>query len=165
VPGEQDLPAIERRNVDPDIVRWFGPAEQSARELFELNRTRWTQGIGATFSVCDPNHSNHACVGHVWVQLDPADSDRGGVGYWLLPEARGKGLATRSVRLVSRWALEELGMARLAVTTETSNDRSQQVAKRSGFTREGVLRSYTEIGGQRVDCVVFSLVPADLGSG
>ena len=158
MPSEQDLPAIEHRIVDPDIVRWVGPSKHSARELLELNRTRWTGGTAATFSVCDPNA---ACLGHVWV--DVADSHRGSVGYWLLPEARGRGFATRSVQLISRWALEDLGMARLSVLIEPSNDRSQRVAKRSGFVKEGILRSYEEMGGRRVDCVVFSLVRADLG--
>ena len=162
VPSEQDLPAIERRIVDPDVIRWMGTSEHPARELLELNRTRWTRGTRATFSVCDPND---ACLGHVWVEVDLADSHRGSVGYWLLPEARGKGFATRSVQLVSGWALGELGMARLSVSIEPSNDRSQRVAKRSGFVKEGVLRSYEEIGGRRVDCVVFSLIPADLGWG
>jgi hypothetical protein len=37
VPSEQDLPAIERRIVDPDIVRWVGPYEHPARGLLELN--------------------------------------------------------------------------------------------------------------------------------
>jgi RimJ/RimL family protein N-acetyltransferase len=160
VPSEQDLPAIERRIVDPDIVRWMGPSEHPARELLERNRTRWTGGTRATFSVCD---RNDACRGHVWVEVDLADPHRGSVGYWLLPEARGKGFATRSVRLVCRWAFGELGMARLSLTAQPSNDRSRGVAERSGFVKEGVLRSYEEIGGRRVDCVVFSLVPADLG--
>jgi ribosomal-protein-alanine N-acetyltransferase len=95
--------------------------------------------------------------------VDPADAHRGSVGYWLLPEARGKGFATRSVQLVSRWALVELGMARLSLTAEPSNTRSRRVAERSGFVKEGLLRSYEEIGGRRVDCDVFSLIPADLG--
>ena len=99
------------------------------------------------------------------MDVDLADSHRGSVGYWLLPEARGKGFATRSVQLISRWTLGDLGMARLSVLTQPSNDRSQRVAKRSGFVKEGILRSYEEIGGRRVDCVVFSLVPADLGWG
>lgn len=162
VPSEQDLPAIERRIVDPDVVRWVGPSEHSARELLELNLSRWTGGTAATFSVCDPND---ACLGRVWVEVDLVDSHRGSVGYWLLAEARGKGFATRSVQLVSRWALGELRMARLSLTTEPSNDRSLRVAKQSGFVKEGVLRSYAENGGGRVDSVVFSLVPADLGWG
>ena len=160
VPGEQDLPAIARGIVDPDVVRWFGPPDHSAHELLELNRTRWNRGTGATFSICD---WNDACKGHVWVNL--ADSRRGSVGYWLLPEARGKGFATRSVQLVSRWALGGVGLARLSVLIEPLNDRSQRVAVGNRFVKEGVLRSYAEVGGRRVDNVVFSLLPADIGSG
>jgi len=159
-PGEQDLPAIKRGIADPDVVRWFGLPEHSAHELLEVNRTRWNRGTGATFSICD---QNDACQGHVWVNL--ADSRRGSVGYWLLPEARGKGFATRSVQLVSRWALGELGLARLSLFIEPSNGRSKRVAERSGFVEEGVLRSYAEVDGRRVDNVVLSLVAADIGSG
>jgi RimJ/RimL family protein N-acetyltransferase len=139
------------------VVRWIGPSD-SARQTLELNRSRWSQGTGATFSIFDPEDD---CVGHVWVNL--TGSRGGGVGYWLLQEGRGKGLATRSVWLISRWALRELELSRLSLTTEPSNERSQRVAERSGFVREGVLRSYAEIAGRRVDCVVFSLLPADLG--
>jgi RimJ/RimL family protein N-acetyltransferase len=158
-PSERDLPAIEQGIADPEVVRWIGPSEDSARQTLELNRSRWTEGTGATFSICDPKDD---CVGHVWVNL--AGSRAGEVGYWLLPEARGKGLATRSVRLISRWALRELELSRLALLTEPSNERSQRVAERSGFVMEGVLRSYKEIAGRRIDCVVFSLLPADVGS-
>jgi ribosomal-protein-alanine N-acetyltransferase len=51
---------------------------------------------------------------------------------------------------------------RLALFTEPSNRRSQRVAERSGFHREGVLRSYTEIDGRSVDNVAYSLLPSDL---
>jgi ribosomal-protein-alanine N-acetyltransferase len=159
LPDESDLPAIEQRITDPEVVRWFGPSEHSARQNLELNRSRWAEGTCGTFSICNPKLD---CVGHVWVEL--AGSGRGEVGYWLLPEARGRGLATRSVRLISRWALRELGLARLSLFTEPSNERSQRVAERSGFVREGVLRSYSEVGGRRVDNVVFSMLPTDLGS-
>jgi RimJ/RimL family protein N-acetyltransferase len=157
-PNEGDLPAIEHRIADPEVLRWVGPVEYSARQILELNRSRWAEGTCATFSISDPKDD---CGGHVWVELQ--GSGRGSVGYWLLPEARGKGLATRSVRLISRWALRELQLSRLSLITETSNERSQRVAERSGYVREGVLRSYGELAGRRVDCVVFSLLPADVG--
>jgi RimJ/RimL family protein N-acetyltransferase len=87
---------------------------------------------------------------------------RGEVGYWLAPWARGRGAATHAVRLLSRWALNELGLARLALLTDTDNRASQRVAERSGFSREGVLRSFEERKGRRYDLVVFSLLPGDL---
>jgi [ribosomal protein S5]-alanine N-acetyltransferase len=155
-PRETDLPAIERGITDPEVVRWIGPSD-SARETLELNRSGWTGGTGATFSICDPTDE---CVGHVWVNLE--GSRQAEVGYWLLPEARGKGLATRALRLISRWALEELNVARLSLMAEPANELSQRVAERSGFVREGVLRSYKEMAGRRIDCVVFSLLPSDV---
>jgi RimJ/RimL family protein N-acetyltransferase len=139
------------------VIRAFGRPTKPAQELLEVNRRRWDDATAATFAICD---ATDECMGHVFVNLSAAG--RGSVGYWLLPEARGKGLATRAVRLVATWALRDLGLARLALMTEPSNDASQCVAERSGFRREGVLRSYAEIDGRRIDYVVFSLLPSDL---
>lgn len=156
-PAKRDLAAIDRGIRDPEVVRSFGRPTLSAEELLELNRRRWNEGVAATFAICD---ASDLCVGHVFVNL--ADARRASVGYWLLPEARRKGLASAAVRLVSGWALRDLALARLALLTEPSNRASQRVAERSGFQREGVLRSYAEIDGRRVDYVSFSLLPSDL---
>jgi RimJ/RimL family protein N-acetyltransferase len=157
-PDERDLHAIEQGITDPDVVRWIGPSEDTAHQTLERNRSLWNEGTGATFSICHPDAH---CVGHIWINI--VGSRHAEVGYWLLPDARRQGLATRSVRLISRWALRDLQLARLSLMTEPDNDRSQRVAERSGFVREGVLRSYKEMAGRRVDCVVFSLLPADPG--
>ena len=159
-PDERDLPAIERGIDDPDVVRAFGRPTLSARQLLELNRRRWAEGTGATFAICD---AADECLGHVFVNITGAA--RGNVGYWLLPEARGKGLATRAVRLISWWALRDLGLARVGLSTELSNHESQRVAERSGFQKEGILRSFNEIDGRRSDCVIFSLLPSDIEPG
>ena len=78
------------------------------------------------------------------------------------PSARGRGLATAALRLVSRWALRDLGVARVQLTTHLDNAASQRAAERAGFQREGVLRSWEELRGRRVDLVMYSLVAADL---
>jgi RimJ/RimL family protein N-acetyltransferase len=158
-PTEQDLPAIERGIWDPEVVRWFGRPEIDGAAVLEVNRTRWREGTRATFSICDPTG---ACLGHVRVSL--GREGRGVVGYWLLPEARGMGLATRSVRLVSMWALVHVGLARLELYAEPENLASLSVAERSGFRREALLRSHGVVDGRRVDHVLFSLLPSDLGN-
>lgn len=156
-PEERDLAAIERGIADPDVIRAFGRPTLTAEQLLERNRRGWDEGAGATFAIC---HAADDCIGHVWVNL--GDARRGSVGYWLLPEARGKGLAARAVRLLARWALRDLGLARLGLSAEPWNLQSQRVAERAGFRREGILRAYGEIDGRRVDYVSFSLVPSDL---
>jgi hypothetical protein len=103
------------------VIRGFGRSTLAAKEALELNRSRWAHGDAATFAISD---TNGQCIGHVFVNL--GTSRRATVVYWLLPEARGRGLATRAVRLTSRWALRDLGLARLGLFTEPSNDRSQR---------------------------------------
>jgi RimJ/RimL family protein N-acetyltransferase len=159
-PDERDLSAIERGLRDPGVIHGFGSSTLAAKEVLELNRRRWAHGDAATFAICD---TADRCIGHVFVNL--TTSGRAGIGYWLLPEARGKGLATRAVRLASRWALSDLELPRLGLFAEPSNVHSQRVAERAGFHREGVLRSWAEIDGRRVDYVAFSLLPDDLEDG
>ncbi|WP_433491305.1 GNAT family N-acetyltransferase [Nocardia grenadensis] len=89
---------------------------------------------------------------------------RAAVGYWLAGHARGRGSATRTVRLLARWAFDDLSVARLELTCGPDNLASQQVAERSGFTREGLLRSHLPFKGGRRDSVLFSLLPTDPGS-
>ena len=159
-PEERDLVAIERGIHDPDVIRAFGRPTLAAEQVLQLNRDRRDRGTAATFAICD---DSDRCLGHVFINLAP--QGRATVGYWLLPEARGKGLATRALRLVSHWALHELGLARVGLLTEPSNEASLRVAKRSGFQREGLLRSYGETDGRRVDYVCFSLLEGDIAAG
>ncbi|HEY8217748.1 MAG TPA: GNAT family protein, partial [Acidimicrobiia bacterium] len=86
------------------------------------------------------------------------------IGYWVAKEARGHGVATRIVRLTSRWAVCDLGVQRLELMTHVENVASQRVAEATGFVREGVLRSYVTLGCGISDVVMFSLLPGDLGA-
>jgi len=155
-PDERDLTAIDLGIHDPDVVRWFGQPDSSAMEVLILNRRRWADG-SPTFAICE---TDGACVGHVWVNVRTDDSSSGSVGYWLLPMARGRGLATRAVRLISSWAVSDLGIKRLRLVTEPANERSQHVAERSGFQRIGILADDAEIDGRSIDHILYEL-PAD----
>ena len=81
---------------------------------------------------------------------------RAEVGYWIAPEARRQGHATRAVRLICGWGTAALGLERIALLAAVGNTASQQVAARAGFQREAVLRSCMEFKGVRHDMVAFS---------
>jgi RimJ/RimL family protein N-acetyltransferase len=83
------------------------------------------------------------------------------LGYWVKAGARGRGVATRAVVLVARFAFDELGAARVQLVTEPDNVASQRVAEKAGFIREGTLRSFLSFKGRRRDAVMFSLLPGE----
>jgi ribosomal-protein-alanine N-acetyltransferase len=86
---------------------------------------------------------------------------RAEIGYWVRAEARGRGLATRALVLVSRWGFDR-GFRRLQLHADVANAASHRVAEKAGFVREGVLRSWIEHGGSERDHVLFSLLRRDL---
>jgi RimJ/RimL family protein N-acetyltransferase len=88
----------------------------------------------------------------------------GHIGYWVVADARGRGICTAALRTLSRWAIEDLALGRLELVTDPANVGSQRVAEKAGFRREGVLRSHLlHRDGRRRDSVLFSLLPDELG--
>ena len=154
---KRDVGLVERAASDPEIRRRFGLSRDRPSEYLARFRDAARGGSAAAFVICDVGGES---FGVVTVEL--GNAGKGQVGYWLLPEGRGEGRATRAVRLTARWALSQPGVARLELSTDPENTASQRVAERSGFRREGVLRSYHEVGGRREDAVFFSLLPGEL---
>jgi RimJ/RimL family protein N-acetyltransferase len=148
---------------DPDVARFTRVpepySEADARAWIDAQPARLEAGEGVTFAI---TAGGGPPVGSVGLRIDPDDRDIAEAGYMVAPEARGRGLATTALRLASRWGLRDLGLARVQLTTHLVNAASQRVAERAGFRREGVLRSWEEIRGQRVDLVMYSLVGSDL---
>ena len=98
-------------------------------------------------------------IGFAFKSFDPAIAE---IGYWLAPEARGRGAATRALVLLSRWVLREQPVARLQLITDIANAASQAVARRAGFTHEARLRAGMPArDGGRVDCELYSLLPEE----
>jgi [ribosomal protein S5]-alanine N-acetyltransferase len=153
---ERDLPVLERALGDPEIGRWLDNTGLTPRDVLVRTAAQLERGDGATLAIVAAG----ACVGSIWLNLGP--SGRAGVGYWLLAEARGRGLVARALALVVRWAFADNGVQRLSLLADPRNAASIRVAERAGFVREGVLRSWVEVNGERVDHVSFSLLPGDV---
>jgi len=77
------------------------------------------------------------------------------------PGARGRGIAAEALRVLTDWAFATLGLRRAQVFVAPENVAALRLAERAGFRREGVLRSYWEGGGARLDAVVLSRLPGD----
>jgi RimJ/RimL family protein N-acetyltransferase len=82
------------------------------------------------------------------------------IGYFVLPHARRRGIATRIARLLSEHAFS-LGIERVAAYVNVGNVASERVVERAGFTLEGVVRSMPKPDGRRVDKTLYSLLPGE----
>lgn len=84
------------------------------------------------------------------------------IGYWLSPQAQGKGYAAEATRLLTQFGFEHLQASRLYITCDAANVRSAAVPPRAGFTQEAYLRSERrDVQGQLSDTLMFGITRAD----
>jgi RimJ/RimL family protein N-acetyltransferase len=162
-----DVEVAHRATQDPLIDRFTRvPANQTRDDVGAFIDSREPARLrGETLSLVIAARDDDVLVGTVSLMGIDWDQRRADIGYWLASWARGRGVATRAVRLLSRWALGPLGLARVQIGTYPENYASAAVARRCGFVEEGVLRSYLEVNGQRHDLVLHSLLSSDLTAG
>ncbi|HXL16435.1 MAG TPA: GNAT family protein, partial [Streptosporangiaceae bacterium] len=70
--------------------------------------------------------------------------------------------ATAALEAISRWGLSLQGIHRIELYVEPWNEGSWRAAERVGNVREGLLRSWQQVGTERRDMYMYSLLPDDL---
>ncbi|GMK37237.1 ribosomal-protein-serine acetyltransferase [Paenibacillus sp. CCS19] len=81
------------------------------------------------------------------------------IGYWLHSAYTNQGYMTEAVHAITHFAIEELAANRIEIRCDRNNARSAAVARRAGFTLEGILRNETTaMDGQLRDTMVFAKV-------
>jgi RimJ/RimL family protein N-acetyltransferase len=83
------------------------------------------------------------------------------LGYVVAPEARGRGVATRTLELLTDWAFSELEALRIELWISAGNEPSKRVAEKAGYLHEGTLRSYHFKQGRREDFEIWSRLASD----
>jgi RimJ/RimL family protein N-acetyltransferase len=152
-----DLPAAHAAVQDPAVSRYTRvPVQQSRADLSNFiaaHERRREEGTSLDLAVA--RIDDDAFLGaRAIVRVDWFDA-RAELGYWLAAGARGRGVATVALRLLSDWALTALPLARLELVIAAANTGSLAVAERAGYVREATLRSYLATAHGRDDGVVF----------
>lgn len=162
--NDADVPQQLEAFADPVFEAysdWAPRHDGEARQRMVDQEQARLRGDQIDFAIAGPHDRQLLLGGASLNGVNPTEG-RASLGYWLTPAARGRGVASHTVRLISWWALETLQLARLEITCGPDNTSSQRVAQQCGFSHEGLLRSHTPFKGGRRDTVMFSLLPGEL---
>jgi len=144
-----DVPAVVAAAADPYIPQVTTvPAEGgelAARAYISRQWTRARSGQGYSFAICAPVRA----VGQIglWPREGVAS-----IGYWLVPAARGRGLAARALAVLVEWASSN-GHQSLELFVEPWNEASLVTARRCGFVDAGTVRAHHQAGQETRDAI------------
>ncbi len=121
---------------------------------FESTDADAVTGSGYSFAI----EVGDECVGQIGLWLHEMRHGRATVGYWIRPARRRRGHALAALQVLSTWAWTLPDVHRLHLHTDPTNKASWLTAERAGYEREGLLRSWQEIAGERRDMFVYGSV-------
>lgn len=142
--SDADVATWLRGLSDPEFRRWNTPLNPvtdlaSARASLRAKADNAANGTSASFRITDAETGR--TLGHIGINEIDHVFRVARVGYWILPEARGRRAATHALTLAAHWALTDLGLHRLELGHAVGHDASCRIADRCGFPHEGTLRS------------------------
>jgi RimJ/RimL family protein N-acetyltransferase len=136
----QDRRALLVAHRDPELRRWLATSladDTEAGQWLDVQAAGWDSATRFSFAVvADDDHP----LGHAVVKV--GDAGAAEVGYWTAAQARGRGVASRALEAMSRWALNTqqiVRLTRLDLLHAEGNQASCQVAEKCGYVLHDVL--------------------------
>ena len=158
--ADGDAPTVLAAYQDPEIRRWHTRRPTSPEQVlqwFAHLRRSWQEETGASWAVTRGDE----LVGRMVLGGFNLDDGEAGCAYWVVPAARGTGVASGALRAVSAWALGDGRLHRLWLDHSTGNVASCRVAVKAGFRLEGTKRSAAVHDDGRHDMHLHARVRGD----
>lgn len=159
---EADADRVVEACADPRTRHWLvslpRPYKRSdALGYIEFTREQAARQSGFVWCIADPDDDR--CLGSISLDGFGGYSRRAEIGYWAHPEARGDGVVTAAVRLVTAYAEDRDLVDSLLIRCASENAASRHVAEAAGYTTVGVLPASEPVGegkGEPMDLVLYS---------
>jgi RimJ/RimL family protein N-acetyltransferase len=141
-PRMEDAVAHRRFALDPDAARYFRWSVDEARAAPDSYYVEGMRGFilgwqtGTRLSLAIRRISDDEAVGTVELRPSPT-GDEADLSYFVLPELRGQGLASRAVAASLAWGASDLGLRRARIGCDVQNVASRRVAEKCGFRLSG----------------------------
>jgi RimJ/RimL family protein N-acetyltransferase len=161
--SQRHVPVFQELVLEDDIRRFTmvptRPDRHFAANWVARYERGWAEGSRAGFAILDGDGTIAGFAGIFGLDEPGAEGE---IGYLVAAEARGRGIAGRSVALLTRWGFDELGLERIELRIDSENAASARVAERAGYHLDGVLRSKHFKEGLRTDLGIWSRLRSDV---
>lgn len=101
---------------------------------------------------------NDKLVGGCGIKINQSRTFIGAIGYFLDEEYWGKGIATKTVKILEKIGFQKLGLKRIEIMMNPKNLGSEKVAIKSGYKKEGTMKKSLKDGEKLSDSHLYAKV-------
>ena len=101
---------------------------------------------------------NGILIGAIGVKIDQHRKFIGEIGYFIDENYWGKGITTKAVKLLEKYAFQKLKLKRIEIIMNPKHKASEKVAIKAGYKKEGIMRKVNELNGKLYDGCLYAKV-------
>ena len=135
----------------PEVMRYMGniaPAKDT--------RLLFARRLAAQHTFVIREHNSPTPLGDIGLQISHLYPHEADLGYAIMPQAQGKGIASEALRAVCDYAFNQTGVKAINAYVLADNGGSVRVLEKAGFQLEGVLRQNAVKDGRVLDMKMYA---------
>ncbi|MGN6251972.1 MAG: GNAT family N-acetyltransferase [Marmoricola sp.] len=164
--ADADVPRVVEACTDPVSRHWMRQLPdpylpEHARAWLDRQRLGMARGEAVVWGIADP--ATDLLLGVVNLFALDAEDGQAELGYWVHPDARGRGVATAGARAAARHGLVDaadggMGLLRVHAIAAVANEPSCRALRSAGLREVGVEHAAMRIAGEPADALRFEIV-------
>lgn len=159
---QEDISGL-RSWVNDDSARFLGAAyiKPQTWEQTEAYLASLLRGDAGGLNLVIADKTTRRYLGQISLMMIDQSARRAELAIVMAPDSAGKGYATQAIRVITRYAFEQLNLRRLYLQVHADNNRARHVYDKCGFAEEGRLREHIYRDGQYIDLIQMGLLRRD----
>ncbi len=143
----------------PDVIRFYGVHYESfetTKAQMEWYDKMLAEGTGIFWKIVDKATSEKCGV--ISVYYYKPEHNKAEVGFWLLPQYWGKGIALEALQTAINFWKEQKYLHRLESFVEEGNSASSKLLEKAGFQFEGKMKDCEIKHGNYINLLIYALI-------
>ncbi len=148
---------FQGKNIKEFLLKIPKNISEAEKELKErIADLKKKKPFGETFAIeVDGEFAGYVDLHHLNIEHH---EHKGEIGYCVHPNFRGKGLASKSVKLLTNYAFKKYKLKRISAMGRVKNKASARVLEKAGYKCEGILRKNKYVNGKYLDDMIWARV-------
>jgi len=157
----EELNALIERNMN-HIKKWSAWLKddrsiENTRAFIERNLKQFAENEGFAVGIW----YRDKMAGQIEYNYLDLNNRKTEIGFWLGESFQGRGLATKSCRVLIDYAFDELKLNRVEMQCGVENTKSRKIAEKMGFRNEGIVRQGGWLHDRFVDFVIYGMLASE----